>query len=174
MIPTTCPRCGRSTVDGIASLSTAEIFRCYSCRVTFTTPTSEEETVTTFTTTETNFARETARRVFESGMTGVESVDVNVDGRTARVFADGTVVEVEAEGDAPSARPLVEVEAGQTFTAVSAIGRPVTLTVAGPDSPLVTADYPAVEIVADDGHVFVRGLEGCALFAPGTIAEVLS
>jgi hypothetical protein len=46
MIPTNCPDCGRSTVDGIASLSSVVIFRCYSCRVTFTTPTSEEETVT--------------------------------------------------------------------------------------------------------------------------------
>lgn len=69
---------------------------------------------------------------------------------------------------------VADLEPGQVFTAVSAIGRPVTLTVAGPDSPVVTADFPAVEIVADDGHVFVRGLEGCALFAPGTIAEVLS
>lgn len=90
MIPTTCPRCGRSTVDAIASLSTAEIFRCYSCRVTFTTPTSEEETVTAsdFTTDEVVLV---ATAPDGLGETTARVVAVDGDEITVRFFGLGPV-----------------------------------------------------------------------------------
>jgi hypothetical protein len=68
--------------------------------------------------------------------------------------------------------PAADLAPGQTFEVVLRPGRTMILTVAGPDSPLVTETFPAVEVLPD-GSVYVRGEEGCALLGPGATVKVL-
>lgn len=91
-----------------------------------------------------------------------------------------TVIDAWREGRLPASplvvdafdlteRPVSELASGDTFTATAANGVRVTMTVADHDGELVTETYPGVEVLGD-GSVYVRGVEGCALFAPATIA----
>lgn len=97
--------------------------------------------------------------------------------------AVSTVIDAWREGRIPASPLVVEafdrtetpvenLVSGQTFTATAANGARVKLTVAAPDGIFVTDTYPAVEVLPD-GSVYVRGTEGCALFAPATIAVLL-